>query len=91
VTIRTTSLLTIAVAATLLFAPLSADAENWAQWRGPSANGVAPGAAPPLEWSETQNIRWKVPVPGRGSGSPIVSSDTERTLVRPADAGAGRR
>jgi outer membrane protein assembly factor BamB len=88
VTIRTTLLLTIAVAALLLFGPLAAKAENWPQWRGPNANGVAPGAAPPLEWSESQNIRWKVPVPGRGSGSPIVWGDRVFVLTAVSENGA---
>ena len=47
----------------------------WPAWRGPLATGVAPEANPPLEWSETTNIRWKVAVPGRGSASPIVWED----------------
>ena len=32
--------------------------ENWPQWRGPDATGVAPNGNPPLEWSEDKNIRW---------------------------------
>ncbi len=44
----------------------------WAQWRGPHATGVSRTATPPLTWSETQNVRWKVEIPGRGSGSPVV-------------------
>ena len=52
------------------------DAERfWGQWRGPDANGVARHGNPPTEWSETQNIRWKVEIPGRGSASPIVWGD----------------
>src|SRR5580765_195334 len=47
----------------------------WAQWRGPHATGVSPTANPPLEWSETKNIKWKVEIPGRGSSSPIVWGD----------------
>jgi len=47
----------------------------WPQWRGPHANGVSHTAAPPLEWSETKNIRWKVEIPGRGSSTPIVWGD----------------
>ena len=45
---------------------------NWPQWRGPLANGVAPHANPPIRWSETNNIRWKIPLPGKGHSSPIV-------------------
>jgi outer membrane protein assembly factor BamB len=50
-------------------------ARNWAQWRGPNATGASPTANPPLEWSETKNVRWKVEIPGRGSSSPVVWGD----------------
>jgi outer membrane protein assembly factor BamB len=46
--------------------------QNWAQWRGPLANGLGPAANPPITWSETKNIKWKVEIPGRGSATPIV-------------------
>ncbi len=46
--------------------------QNWHQFRGPQDTGVAPMGNPPIEWSETKNIKWKVPIPGRGSASPIV-------------------
>ena len=48
------------------------DPKNWAQWRGPDMTGVSRTAKPPIEWSETKNIRWKAQIPGRGSSSPIV-------------------
>jgi outer membrane protein assembly factor BamB len=48
---------------------------EWPQWRGPLANGSAPFANPPIRWSETHNIRWKLPLPGKGHSSPIVSGD----------------
>ena len=47
----------------------------WPTWRGPLASGVSPTGNPPLTWSETQNVRWKVPVPGKGTSSPIVWAD----------------
>jgi outer membrane protein assembly factor BamB len=62
----------------------------WPQWRGPGNTGVAASARPPLEWSETRNIRWKVPIPGRGSASPVVWGD--RVFVQtaiPASAESG--
>ena len=46
--------------------------KNWHQWRGPDASGVSKTATPPLKWSESKNIKWKVPVEGRGSSTPIV-------------------
>lgn len=48
---------------------------NWHQWRGPEANGVSRTATPPLTWSETENIKWKVEVEGQGGSSPIVWGD----------------
>src|SRR6516225_2756955 len=45
---------------------------DWAQWRGPLGTGVAPDAQPPVEWSETKNIRWKSALPGKGHSSPAV-------------------
>ena len=52
------------------------DAERfWPQWRGPLATGAAPHAKPPVEWSESKNVRWKVEVPGRGASTPIVWRD----------------
>lgn len=68
--------------------------ENWHQWRGPVATGVAPLGDPPIEWSQSKNIKWKVAIPGNGSASPIVWGDrifvltaikTDRT-AEPADA-----
>jgi outer membrane protein assembly factor BamB len=57
---------------TLAFGYQSVQADNWAHWRGPDGNAVAAAANPPVDLSDAQNLRWKVVVPGRGSGSPIV-------------------
>src|SRR5436190_12875009 len=40
----------------------------WPQWRGPLAN-------PPVEWSETKNVKWKVKLPGFGTSTPIIWGD----------------
>jgi outer membrane protein assembly factor BamB len=48
-----------------------ARAENWAHWRGPTGNGTA-NASPPIEWSDTKNVKWKAEIPGQGLSSPIV-------------------
>jgi outer membrane protein assembly factor BamB len=55
--------------------PPGADS-NWHQWRGPTSTGqAAPTAQPPLNWSETQNIAWKLDLPGEGSSTPIIWND----------------
>ena len=48
---------------------------HWPQWRGPLGTGVAPLADPPVEWSETENIRWKVELPGQGHSTPVIWGD----------------
>jgi outer membrane protein assembly factor BamB len=54
---------------------LAADSvDNWPQWRGPNSDGVAPGEAP-LHWSDTEHIKWKAEVPGRGHSSPVIWGD----------------
>lgn len=47
----------------------------WGQWRGPNMDGVAPYGDPPIEWSESINIAWRVEIPGRGASTPIVWND----------------
>lgn len=59
------------IAASTLTAPAAGEA-NWPQWRGPLANGIAPGANPPTTWSETENVKWKAKIPGKGFSTPIV-------------------
>ncbi|MBI3866771.1 MAG: PQQ-binding-like beta-propeller repeat protein [Planctomycetia bacterium] len=49
---------------------------DWPWWRGPNRDGIASAdQKPPLHWSETQNVLWKAPLPGRGHGSPTVVGD----------------
>ncbi len=64
----------VAICGGVLLAQPAADS-NWGQWRGPFATGVSRTANPPLEWSETKNIKWKVPIPGRSSSTPVSWGD----------------
>lgn len=50
-------------------------AENWPQFRGARAGVAADDPALPERWSETENVVWKIDVPGRGWGSPVVWGD----------------
>ncbi len=50
-------------------------AENWAQFRGPNANGISKGKELPTEWGVGTNIAWKVKLPGVGWSQPIVWGD----------------
>ncbi|MBS1807245.1 MAG: PQQ-binding-like beta-propeller repeat protein [Acidobacteria bacterium] len=49
----------------------NAQLSHWPQWRGPDFNGMARSDAP-LKWSDTENVKWKAAIPGRGFSTPIV-------------------
>lgn len=55
--------------------PKAAPPNNWPSWRGPQGTGVVDGADPPVEWSETKNVKWKAKLPGLGHSSPVVWGD----------------
>ena len=68
---------------------LASGASDWPQFRGPDGNGEARAKRVPLQWSETNNIAWKIALPGRGRSSPVVAGNrvwltlaTERGVVR---------
>lgn len=50
-------------------------ANYWPGWRGPSAQGYVKGSGYPDTWSSTENVLWRVSVPGEGNSSPIVWRD----------------
>lgn len=52
----------------------STNAKHWPQWRGPDFNGMARGDAP-TKWSDTENVKWKAAIPGRGHSTPVVWGD----------------
>ena len=47
----------------------------WPTWRGPAATGTAAQGNPPVTWSESENIKWKVEIPGKGHSSPVIWGD----------------
>jgi outer membrane protein assembly factor BamB len=53
----------------------TARADNWPGWRGPHGDGTSNERALPTAWSETENIAWKMPIPGVGHSSPIIWQD----------------
>ena len=64
-------------------------AEDWPEFRGPTGQGHAKATGIPTEWSETQNVTWKVPVPGRGWSSPVVK-DGRIWMTSSVDKGGGQ-
>ncbi len=75
-------LYSLAIGIILLIAPAASevlgagDNDYWPTWRGPDSMGISKKGNPPLTWSETENIRWKVKLTGDGSNSsPIIWQD----------------
>ncbi|HKY04145.1 MAG TPA: PQQ-binding-like beta-propeller repeat protein [Blastocatellia bacterium] len=56
----------------LLFSVAVASAGNWPQWRGPNLNGLSEEKNLPARWSATDNIAWKVAMPGLSGSTPII-------------------
>ncbi len=50
-------------------------AENWPGWRGQSGDGISTEKGIPTKWSSTENIAWRIAIPGEGHSSPIIWGD----------------
>jgi outer membrane protein assembly factor BamB len=59
------------VAASVLAAAHLA-AENWPQWRGPAGDGTSPDRGLPAHWSKTENVAWRLAMPGPAASTPAV-------------------
>lgn len=95
-TVRTATLLALLLGAVAIHVPLrpaaAADApaaEDWPCWRGPRGDGTSLDTSLPTEWSDTENVAWKVAVPGTGHSSPIVLGD--KVFLTSALEGPGAR
>lgn len=49
--------------------------ENWPSWRGPREDGTSQEKNLPTTWSDTENVVWKVPLPGPAGATPVVWGD----------------
>lgn len=50
----------------------SLQAGDWTEFRGPTGQGHAAETNLPVNWSPTENVVWKTPIPGLGWSSPII-------------------
>ena len=64
--------------------------KQWPCFRGPTSHGIVFDTQLPLTWSDTENVLWRVKLPGRGNSSPVVWGDrlfvTAESELRPDDA-----
>src|SRR4051794_3950922 len=59
----------------LLLASIPLRAGEWPGWRGPRGDGHSDETNIPTRWSATENVHWKVAIPGKGHSSPVVWGD----------------
>ena len=57
----------------------SLSAADWPQFRGPAGAGIADDRDYPTTWSATENVAWRIELPGPGASSPITLG--ERVFV----------
>jgi len=60
-----------------------AHAENWPQWRGAKLDGVSTEQRLPTSWSKTENVVWRLPLPGTAGSTPAIWGD--RIFLTSAD------
>ena len=80
----------LAIGLVLLLGDLRVQTQ-WPEFRGPTGQGHSTERGLPLEWSETRNVRWKVPVPGRGWSSPAIADGRIWMTTAFDDGGASLR
>lgn len=59
----------------LILTAMTLQAQNWPQWRGPTADGIAEQGNYPVRFSAADDILWKATLPGKGGSTPIVWKD----------------
>lgn len=68
-----------AIAICLFVAPFvlagKSHAENWPMWRGPQQNGISQEKGLPVEWSQSDNVTWRLPLPGAAPSTPVIWED----------------
>lgn len=66
------SLVAALLAAAILAPAAPAQAENWPQWRGAKLDGISHEKNLPVTWSQTENVAWRLALPGPAGSTPVV-------------------
>jgi outer membrane protein assembly factor BamB len=64
-----------ALCLTISLAASSRGGEHWTSFRGPTDQGHCDSPRLPIRWSETENVVWKTPIPGKAWSSPVIWGD----------------
>ena len=47
---------------------------DWSNWRGPNMDGSSDAKNIPTKFSQSENIRWSIDMPGKAASTPIISN-----------------
>lgn len=61
---------------------------HWPSWRGPQFTGSTSHGTYPSKWSSTDNVLWKIPMPGKGCSTPAVYGE-QIIITAPIDGKDG--
>lgn len=73
----------------LLVVSAPAFAGDWPAWRGPTGQGFCDEKGIPVTWSETENVKWKVPLALQGNSTPVIWGD--KIFLTQANKGGSQR
>ena len=79
------------VLALIVVMGLSVHADDWPEFRGPTGQGHSDDRGLVGEWSELNNVVWKIPVPGSGWSSPVVADGRVWVTTAVNDDGSSLR
>jgi outer membrane protein assembly factor BamB len=63
----------IKIVTALILAATAVHAQDWPEFRGPTAQGLSRESGLPVEWGPGKNVAWKQAIPGGGWSSPVIS------------------
>lgn len=66
---------TITVLLSMFILTANSFADNWQQWRGTYNDGISKETEAPIQWSQTENIKWRLPLPGEAASTPVIWED----------------
>jgi outer membrane protein assembly factor BamB len=79
------NVLLLSAAILAVFASAARAGENWPQFRGPGGDGMTGETGLPVTWSESQHVKWKTAIHGKGWSSPVIWDDQIWMTTAPED------
>jgi hypothetical protein len=65
--------------------PEPVEPAEWTEFRGPTGQGHSSATGLPLTWSDTENVKWKSGLSGKGWSSPVIQSEQIWLTIEASD------